>query len=74
MLEGLFGGVGMNKPTMIVSLVQAWALQIPVAYYLVKISNAGPQALWISVVAIASVSTIGFWFYYRRGTWLQAKV
>ncbi len=74
MLEGLFGGVGMNKPTMIVSLAQAWALQIPVAYYLVKINNAGPQALWISVVAIASVSTIGFWLYYRRGTWLQSKV
>ncbi len=74
MLEGIFGGVGMNKPTMIVSLIQAWALQIPVALLLVKVYDASPQDLWIATVAIAYVSSIGFWLYYRRGTWLHAKV
>ncbi len=74
MLEGLFGGVGMNKPAMLVSLVQAFVLQIPMAYLLVKFYNASPHSLWISVILIAYVSTIGFWLYYRRGTWLHAKV
>ncbi len=74
MLEGLFGGVGMNKPTMIVSLIQAFVLQIPVAFLLVKVYHTGPHALWVSVIVIAYISTIGFWLYYRRGTWLHAKV
>ncbi|MCH7879217.1 MAG: MATE family efflux transporter [candidate division Zixibacteria bacterium] len=73
-LESLYVGVGMNKPTMVISLIHAWALQVPLAYVLVKIMHSPIESVWISMGTITAVTAAVFLWYYSRGQWLAAKV
>jgi len=73
-LESVYVGVGMNKPTMVISLIHAWALQVPLVFVLVTIMSEPIESVWISMTTITAVTAVVFLWYYRRGAWLTVKV
>jgi len=74
MLEQVYGGVGLNTPAMIVSVGHSWILEIPAIYIFTQILHYSPNSVWWSITAATFVSAIGFYWYYRKGQWLEAKV
>jgi len=74
MMEEVHMGVGMNMPAMIMNIIHSWPLQVLPIFILTKLMDFGQVAIWWTMVASAAVSTIGFYFYYRRGKWLTHKV
>lgn len=73
-LENLYAGVGLNMPTMIASLVHAWVLRAPVAFVLVKVIGTEPPVVWTGLMLTSVVTAVLFYFYYRRGQWLEVEV
>ncbi len=74
MLEQVYGGVGLNTPVMIVSIGHSWALEIPAIYIFTQILHYSQNSVWWSITAATFISAIGFYWYYRRGQWLEVKV
>jgi putative MATE family efflux protein len=74
MLEQIYGGVGMNKPAMIVNIVNAWLLQIPSIYILTRILSLDQNAVWWAMNGSTIISVIALYLYYSKGQWLHAKI
>ncbi len=74
MLEQIYTGVGLNTPAMVVSIGHSWLLEIPAIYILTQILNFNQNAVWWSLTAATAVSSLAFYWYYRRGQWLEVKV
>nr|MBN2277984.1 MATE family efflux transporter [candidate division Zixibacteria bacterium] len=74
MLEQIYSGVGMNTPAMIINAGNAWLIQIPTIYILTQVFNFDQNAVWWSISAAALISVSAFYWYYRRGQWLNVKV
>jgi putative MATE family efflux protein len=74
MVEFVHTGVGMNTPTMVVNIINAWVLQvIPIFFMREFFSSSEPSVWWILTLANA-ISACGFYIYYTRGRWLSKKV
>lgn len=74
MLEQVYGGVGLNTPAMVVSVGHSWALEIPAIYLFTQVLHYSQDLVWWSITAATFVSAIGFYWYYRKGQWLEVKV
>lgn len=74
MLEQIYTGVGLNTPAMVVSIGHSWLLEIPAIYILTQILNFSQNAVWWTLTAATAVSSLAFYWYYRRGQWLEVKV
>ena len=74
MLEQIYGGVGLNTPAMVVSVGHSWLLEIPAIFLFTQILQLNQDAVWWSITAATFLSATGFYWYYRRGQWLDAKV
>lgn len=73
-IENVYTGVGMNTPAMVVSIIHSWCLQIPAIYVLTRIYNYDQNAVWWVLTMSLVISSTGYYLYYRRGQWLNAKV
>ena len=74
MLEQIYLGVGLNTPSMIVSIAHSWALEIPAIFVLTQVFDLDQNSVWWAITAATFISTSAFYWYYRRGQWLEAKV
>lgn len=74
MMEEIHMGVGLNMPAMIMNIIHSWPLQVLPIFILTQFYDFGQIAIWWTMVASAVASTIGFYFYYRRGRWLTHQV
>jgi Na+-driven multidrug efflux pump len=74
MLEQIYSGVGLNTPAMVVSVGHSWALEIPAIYIFTQILQYNHNAVWWSITAATFISALGFYWYYRKGQWLEVKV
>jgi putative MATE family efflux protein len=74
MMMQVFGGVGLNTPTMIFNVVHAWVLQVMPILLLTGPGGAPATAIWWTMSAAEIVNAIGFWWVYRRGRWLDHSV
>ncbi|MCP4704163.1 MAG: MATE family efflux transporter [candidate division Zixibacteria bacterium] len=74
MLEQVYGGVGLNTPAMVVSVGHSWVLEIPIIYILTQVLHYNQNSVWWTITGATFVSAIGFYWYYRKGQWLEAKV
>ncbi len=74
MLEEIYAGVGLNSPAMVVSIGHAWVIEIPAIYILTQVFDFNQDAVWWSITAASMLSAAGFYWYYRRGQWLNVKV
>jgi putative MATE family efflux protein len=74
MMEEIYTGVGLNTPAMIVNAGQAWVIQVPFIYVFSHILGFDQNAIWWIMSGSMVVAAVGFYFYYRRGQWLDVKV
>jgi len=74
MLEQVYGGVGLNTPAMIVSFGHSWVLEIPAIYLLTQVLLYNQDSVWWTITISTFISAIGFYWYYCKGQWLEAKV
>lgn len=74
MLEQIHGGVGLNTPYMVISIIHSWGFQVVPAVIVTQFFGLGATAVWwvLAISGVAS-STI-FYLYYRTGRWLYYKV
>ncbi len=73
-VETAFGGAGMNKPTMVLSLIRAWVLALPLMYFCGPLLNEGPVGLmWGRTLAFAIAGAASWWLFHRGG-WLKHEV
>lgn len=74
MIEEVYAGVGLNTPTMVFNIIQAWVIEIPVIFVLTQILHYSEVSVWLTINGSLVVTAIAFYFYYRRGQWLEVKV
>jgi putative MATE family efflux protein len=74
MLECIHTGVGLNTPTMVVNIINAWALQILPIFVIRQYFDGGELSVWWILTVAYAISSILFYAYYRRGRWLTVKV
>jgi putative MATE family efflux protein len=74
MIEFVHTGVGLNMPTMIVNIINAWGLQILPIFVIRAFFEGGELSVWWILVVANAISACGFYWYYRRGKWLTVRV
>ena len=74
MIESIHGGVGLNTPVMVVSVLQAWVLQVLPVLVAVQYFAVGQVVVWWIMALSGVISSIGFYWYYRQGRWLTVSV
>jgi putative MATE family efflux protein len=74
MIENVYTGVGENRPTMILNIIHAWVLEIPAVYLTTQVLGLSQNAVWWSLSAALVFSSLLYYWYYRRGQWLQVTV
>ncbi len=74
MIENVYAGVGENRPVMVMSMIHAWAMEVPIIYLSIKVFHFDQNAVWWTISICNAVSTIAFYLYFRRGKWLKVKV
>lgn len=70
----VYTGVGENRPPMVINILHAWALEVPAIYITTQVLNFNQVAVWWSITGATIVSMMAFYWYFRKGTWLQVKV
>jgi len=67
-------GVGDTVPPMVMNIVMMWGVQIPLAFYLPKVTDLGVYAVpWAGVTSMY-LGTICFIIYFRIGRWKKLVV
>ncbi len=67
-------GAGDTMPTMIVSVVTVWAVVLPLAYFLPKITELGMYGIRWAIVSEMVVGAIIFTIYFQTGRWKRKKI
>ena len=62
-------GVGDTFPPMVLNIAMMWGVQLPLAFYLPKVTSLGVYAIpWAGVVSMY-LGAICFFIYFRMGRW-----
>jgi len=69
-----FNGAGDTQTPTRVNLVSFWMCQIPLAWWLARRSDWGPEGVFWSVVIAESLLTVISMVLFRRGTWKTKEV
>lgn len=67
-------GAGDTLPPMIISLVMVWVVQLPLAYFLPKVSDLGVYGVRWALVAGMVVGAAAFTLYFRAGRWKRKSI
>lgn len=67
-------GVGDTIPPMVLNLVMMWAVQLPLAFILPKVTDLGMYAVPWSMVVGMYFGAIFFTVYFRLGRWKRKRV
>ena len=62
-------GAGDTRTPTIINLICFWAIEIPLAYYLAKTINWGPQGVYWAVAISESILALITIWVFRRGKW-----
>ncbi len=67
-------GAGDTVPLMVVGIVMGWLVQLPLAYFLPRVSDMGVFGVrWAMVIGLA-VGAIAYLAYFRAGRWKRKIV
>jgi len=67
-------GVGDTLPPMLLSLLLVWGVQIPLAYFLPRVTDLGVYGIRWGIVAGILVGAISYTIYFRLGRWKRKRV
>lgn len=69
-----FGGAGDTRTPTIINFVCFWLIQIPLAYFLAKFLNWGPDGVYWSVAISETIlAAISIWIF-RKGHWKTVEI
>lgn len=72
--QSSIAGAGDTIPIMIVSIVTIWAVQLPLAFLLPRVTDLGVFGLRWAIVAGTVAGTIAYIIYFKLGRWKTKKV
>jgi len=67
-------GAGDTLPAMLFSVMIVWGVQMPLAFFLPRITDLGVYGVRWAMVAAIFVGMIVFLVYFRTGRWKRKKV
>jgi len=67
-------GVGDTLPPMVFSLVILWVVQLPLAYFLPRVTDLGIYGVRWAMVSGMLVGAVAFTSYFRMGRWKRKQV
>ena len=67
-------GVGDTLPPMVFSLVILWVVQLPLAYFLPRVTDLGIYGVRWAMVSGMLVGAVAFTTYFRMGRWKRKQV
>ena len=73
-LQQCVNGAGDTLIPMVIMLLNMWAVQVPLAYLLPKVTGLGVLGVRWAIVAGATTSAIVYTTYFRLGRWKNKKV
>ena len=73
-LMSCLNSVGDTIPPMLVSLLSIWAVQVPLAYFLPRITGLGVLGVRWGMAAGTVLQAAVYTVYFRLGRWKQKKV
>jgi putative MATE family efflux protein len=73
-LQNSISGAGDTLPPMLVSLATIWLVQLPLAFFLPKITNLGVLGIRWAIVSGLFVAAFAYIAYFRLGRWKRKKV
>ena len=73
-LEWSLTGAGDTIPPMIVEVLRTWAITLPLAYFLSKITGLGVHGVWWAIVIGIVMSASAYVIYFRLGIWKRKKI
>ena len=73
-LQQAISGAGDTVPPMVFSIVTVWAVQLPLAYLLPRVTDLGVYGVRWALVAGMVVGGIAYSVYFRAGRWKRKRV
>jgi len=73
-IQNSISGAGDTLPPMLVTLLNFWLVQIPLAFLLPRYTNLGVYGVRWAIVAGWLAGAVAFTIYFRIGRWKQKKV
>ncbi len=73
-LQNTIAGAGDTMPPMLVTLLNFWLVQIPLAFILPKYTDLGVLGVRWAIVAGMVVGVIAYVTYFRMGRWKRKRV
>ncbi len=73
-LMSVLSGAGDTVPPMIFSLITAWGVQLPLAFFLPKVGDLGVFGVRWAMSAGFIVGSMLFLAYFRTGRWKRKRV
>ena len=65
---------GDTLPPLLIFVVAVWLVELPMAYFLPKVTNLGVYAVRWAIVTHLAVAAAGYLAYWRYGRWKRKKV
>ncbi|MDD4877235.1 MAG: MATE family efflux transporter, partial [Dehalococcoidales bacterium] len=67
-------GIGDTMPPLFITLISSWGIQMPLAYFLPRITELDVYGIrWAIVIGIAA-RAIAYIIYFRMGRWKHKRV
>jgi putative MATE family efflux protein len=73
-LQNAIAGAGDTMPNMVISIAMIWAVQLPLAYFLPRITDLGVFGVRWAVVAATYAGVLAYLVYFKVGRWKTKKV
>jgi putative MATE family efflux protein len=73
-LQSCIASAGDTVPTMVVSIVMIWVIQLPLAYLLPEYTSLGVYGLRWAIVAGIFAGAIAYAIYFRIGRWKTKRI
>jgi len=73
-LEEVFAGAGDNVPAMIIGMIYSWLLEIPLILIFTRVFGLNQNGVWWAIVLATFIGSLIFYYWYRKGRWLQREV
>lgn len=74
MIAAVHLGVGLNTPTMVVNIINAWVLEVIPIYFFTQQFGFDERFIWWTMSIAPIICAVGFYWYYKRGRWLKHDV
>ncbi len=67
-------GVGDTMPPMLISVIGMWVVQIPLAFFLSRVTTLGVYGIRWAIVINFVVGAVAYMTYFRLGRWKRKRV